>query len=173
MEVRCHHCQHVQTVEGDIFGNREKADLTCAACGKSFQIINPKLGTLRVDTTRKKLPSITSEVSPDGRLLHLPEHQEISLKVLEGEEAGTVYPVIKPRITIGRANADVTVNDHLISRIHCALEISDEWILLRDLGSTNGTLVNNEPIEAATVSNGSTFRVGKHLFELVIIPKGA
>jgi len=42
---------------------------------------------------------------------------------------------------------------------------------LRDLGSTNGTLVNDELIAAATLENGSTFRIGKHVFQLVISPK--
>lgn len=172
MEVRCHHCGNVQTVGDDIFGKRENADLTCSACGKSFQVVNPKLATFRVDTTRKKVPSITSEVSPEGRMLRLPQNHEISLKVLEGEEKGTVYPVNRPRIVIGRANTDVIVNDRMSSRLHCALEISDEWVLLRDLGSTNGTLVNDEPIQVATLTNGSTFRIGQHIFQLVITPKG-
>lgn len=173
VEARCHHCGHVHSVADDIFQDREKANLTCPQCGQSFQVINPKLGTLRIDTTRKKVPTITSEINQDGRLLRLPESDELSLKVLEGEEKGTVYPLTKPRITVGRANADVSINDALASRVHCTLEISDQWVLLRDLGSTNGTLVDDQPIQEVTLSNGSTFRVGSHVFQLVITPKGA
>ncbi len=172
MEVRCHHCGQAQAVGDNIFGNREKAEVTCSACGKRFQVINPHLATLRSETTRRVVPSITSEVSADGRMLRLPPSHEISLKVIEGKETGTVYPVNKPRVTIGRTNADVIVNDKMSSRLHCALEISDEWVLLRDLGSTNGTLVNDQPIQTATLKDGSTFRIGSHAFQLVIAPKG-
>jgi len=172
VEIHCHLCRHTFHVTDDIFvANRERAELVCPACKGSLQVVNPKLATFRAGRTNKKVSSITSAVTDDGRLLHLPKDKEISLKALEGEEKGTVYPVTKPRITIGRTNADITVNDHMVSRVHCALEISDEGVLLRDLESTNGTLVGDEPIQTALLSSGSTFRIGKHLFQLAITPK--
>ncbi len=172
LDVHCQHCGKIQQAADDIFGDRDKVEITCPACGKAFQVVNPKLMTLRVEVTRRNAPSITEDVSPEGRMLRLPEDQEISLKVLEGAEQGTVYPVTKPRITIGRANADVNIDDRMASRLHCALEVSDDGVILRDLGSTNGTLVNNKPIEMARLSSESTFRVGTHLFQIVIAPKG-
>ena len=173
MEVRCYHCASVQDVGDDIFGNHEKASVTCSKCGKPFQVINPKLATFRAETTRRTVPSITSELSIDGLPLSLPEDQEVSLKVLDGKEKGTVYPVYKPRITIGRANADVIVNDLLSSRVHCSIEVCDRVIVLRDLESTNGTFVNEEPIQTAKLENGSTFRIGAHSFQVVVTPKEA
>lgn len=171
MEVRCYHCSKMQTVEDGIFGEHEKVNVPCSSCGKTFQIINPKLATFRSQTTRKSVPSITSEISVEGLKLTLPTNQEISLKVLEGHEKGTIYPIHKPRITIGRANSDVIINDMLSSRIHCALEVSDQTILLRDLESTNGTFVKGAPIQTALLSNGSVFKVGGHSFQLVINSK--
>ncbi|HEV2348937.1 MAG TPA: FHA domain-containing protein [Terriglobia bacterium] len=171
MEVRCYHCLNTQTVEDDIFGEHEKVEVPCTSCGKAFQIINPKLATFRSQATRKTVPSITSEISVDGLPLHLPPNQEISLKVIEGHEKGTIYPMHKPRITIGRANSDVIINDMLSSRIHCAVEVSGQTILLRDLESTNGTFFKGEPIQTAVLSSGSVFKIGTHSFELVIHPK--
>jgi pSer/pThr/pTyr-binding forkhead associated (FHA) protein len=172
MEVRCHHCGQVQAVGEDIFGNHEEASLPCSSCGKTFQIISPKLASFHAEATRKAVPAITSGISIDGLSLNLPENQEIYLRVLEGREKGTVYPVTKPRITIGRANSDVIIHDALSSRVHCSIEIMGPTVLLRDLESTNGTLVNGQRIQTATLSNGSTFRIGGHSFQLVIIPKG-
>ena len=171
MDARCHHCGEARTIQDSAFGNHEKLDATCAGCGKTFQVINPKLATFRVQTTRKKVPAITSNVSVDGSLLCLPENQELSLRVMEGNEKGTVYPVIKPRLTIGRANADITIQDKLSSRVHCSLEVSGQTVLLRDLESTNGTFVDDQPIQTVALSNGSIFRIGGHAFELVITPK--
>jgi hypothetical protein len=174
VEVRCHHCGHAFQVTDNIFvASRERAEVVCAACKEVLQVINPKLATFRAGRTNKKVSSITSTVTDDGRFLHLPEDREISLKALEGQEKGTVYPVTKPRLTIGRANADITVNDQMVSRVHCALEISDAGVLLRDLESTNGTLVDDRPVQTAPLSHGSTFRIGSHLFQLMITPKGS
>ena len=171
MEVRCYHCSNTQTVEDKIFGDHEKVDVPCSSCGKSFQIINPKVATFRSQATRKTVPSITSELSVDGLTLSLPPNQEISLKVLEGQEKGTVYTMHKPRITIGRANSDVIINDMLSSRIHCAVEVSAHTVLLRDLESTNGTLIEGVPIQTALLTNGSVFQIGSHSFQLVITSK--
>ncbi len=171
MEVRCPHCANVQSVSEDVFGIREKVDAACLACGQAFLVVNPKVATLRIETTRRDAPSVNLEYTEDGRLLALPQDKEISLRVLEGNEAGTVFSVAKPRLTIGRSNADITINDRVISRLHCALEISEDSVLLRDLGSTNGTIVGNQPVETAILANGSTFRLGTHIFQLLITPK--
>lgn len=172
MQARCIHCGQIHAVEDNAFGEREKIEVPCPACGRKFAVINPKLATFRADPTAQKVATITSEVSVDGRLLRLPQDQEISLRVLEGNEKGTVYPVLQPRITIGRTNADLNVNDRLASRLHCALEITEEGVVLRDLDSTNGTFVGDQPVRSAKLSNGSAFRVGGHTFQLVIVPKG-
>ncbi|HLY62706.1 MAG TPA: FHA domain-containing protein [Terriglobia bacterium] len=171
MEVRCYHCLKIQTVEDDVFGKVEKVDVHCSSCGETFQIINPKLTTFHAQATRKTVPSITSELSVEGLPLNLPLNREISLVVLEGQEKGTIYLLHKPRITIGRANSDVIINDMLSSRIHCAVEVSDQIVLLRDLESTNGTLIEGAPIQTALLTNGSVFRIGAHSFQLVITLK--
>jgi len=172
MDVTCPHCGYAQKVGDGVFGDHETVDIGCRACGKIFQIVSPKLGTFRPKTTRQHLNPVTPAVSVDGRLLSLPTNLEISLKVLEGSEKGTVYPVIKPRITIGRTNADINIQDALSSRIHCAIEINGELIQLRDLDSTNGTFVGDQRIQTVPLSNGSVFRIGGHSFQLVIIPSG-
>jgi hypothetical protein len=163
----------VQSVSEDVFGIREKVDLACLACGQTFRVVNPMVATLRMETTRKSFPTANFEYTEDGRLLALPQDKEISLKVLEGNEAGTVFSVAKPRLTIGRSNADITLDDRVVSRLHCALEISEDSVLLRDLGSTNGTIVGSQLIATAILTNGSTFRVGMHIFQLIITPKNS
>jgi predicted Zn finger-like uncharacterized protein len=173
MEVRCPDCGSVQSIAEEAFGIREKVDVACLACGQTFRVVNPQVATLRMETTRESVPTVSPEYSEDGRLLALPQDKKISLKVLEGNEAGTIFVVDKPRVTIGRSNADIIINDRVVSRLHCALEISQDSVLLRDLGSTNGTIVGSQLVETATLTSGSTFRVGRHVFQLLITSKKA
>lgn len=168
MQAGCPHCGHVQTVgEVDLAGG-EMVEIACTACGKPFQVENPRLQNLQAETTRKSAPPVRSETSQDGRPLRLPEGKSVGLRVLEGEGKGTVYPVLKPRVTLGRSNADILVNDALSSRLHCVLEFGEDAVILRDLGSTNGTLVDNHPVRFAEIADGSTFQIGKHIFQLRI-----
>lgn len=171
MEVSCHHCGKAQNVPPEAFANQNKIQVTCGSCGSQFQVTNPKVSTLRLETTRKKVQAVTEEVSPEGRALSLPKDRDLGLRILQGPERGGVYPIHKPRVTIGRTNADINVDDPLVSRLHCALEISGEEVLLRDLGSSNGTLMDNKLIETAKLSSGASFQIGGHIFQLVVNPK--
>ena len=171
METQCPFCGKSHSVAEDLFRERDKADLTCPSCGKSFPVVNPKLQALRADTTHKSVGTVVTEYSSDGRVLALPKDKILSLKVLEGGEKGTIFAVAKPRITIGRTNSDILIEDSLASRVHCSLEVMEDWILLRDLDSTNGTFVDDERIKTSTLVNGATFRVGSHVFKLLISPK--
>jgi pSer/pThr/pTyr-binding forkhead associated (FHA) protein len=68
--------------------------------------------------------------------------------------------------TVGRtARADFIVEAPLVSRLHCRLtsDPSDQ-LVVDDLGSTNGTLVNGERIERAVLRTGDTLTVGRVTF---------
>ena len=173
MNVPCHACGKLQSLADDIFGNQDVYWLNCAACGQAIRVVNPKLRTLRMETTAQVISPVTADISLEGRELRLPAGQQLSLKVVEGEEKGTVFPVSKPRMLIGRGNADITLNDSTASRLHCAVEVSDQEVFLRDLGSSNGTFVNDQPVAVAPLRDGSTFRVGMHVLQLVITPRPA
>lgn len=65
--------------------------------------------------------------------------------------------------TIGRAaGADFIVDAALVSRVHCRVTaLAGGELEVRDLGSTNGTFVNGNRIETATLASGDTLRVGR------------
>jgi pSer/pThr/pTyr-binding forkhead associated (FHA) protein len=171
MRAGCPHCGHVQTTSDEVFSDREIVEVTCAACGQPFMVTVPHLNDLKAETTRHSLENVTSEIADDGHRLRLPPGKTISVKVLEGEDKGSIYPVVKPRVTLGRSNADIIVNDPLSSRIHCAIEFSEDCVLLRDMGSTNGTMVDDRPIHMAEIADGSVFQIGQHKFQLRIEPE--
>jgi pSer/pThr/pTyr-binding forkhead associated (FHA) protein len=82
-----------------------------------------------------------------------------------------VYSVEKPRIVMGRADADIVINDTAISRWHCAIEIKDDVIHLRDLESTNGTYFADERVRVAELKHLSEFRIGASIVMVSVTPK--
>ncbi|QRN93763.1 FHA domain-containing protein [Archangium violaceum] len=67
------------------------------------------------------------------------------LKGLTGPWANQKFPV-KGKLLVGRqAPAAVLIEDDSLSRRHAEVEATPEGVVLRDLGSANGTLVNGEP----------------------------
>ena len=65
--------------------------------------------------------------------------------------------------TIGRtARADFIVDAALVSRLHCRLtaDTSDQ-LVVEDLGSTNGTMVNGKKVDRGVLRAGDTLTVGR------------
>lgn len=70
--------------------------------------------------------------------------------------------------TVGRtARADFIVDAALISRIHCRLTADrSDQLVVEDLGSTNGTLVNGERIERVMLRAGDRLTIGRIEFDV-------
>lgn len=126
---------------------------------------------------RSKKPEVTAQAPvPEQRQtgrqslpLVLPPGKRLSLAIIDGPDAGSVFRLEKPRVTIGRSNADLTLNDTEASRQHAAVEVHDLVFLLNDLGSTNGTMVDGHRISEPTeLQNQSEFQVGGTTLMLIV-----
>ena len=93
----------------------------------------------------------------------------VLLHVRSGPATGVMHPVIE-RATIGRGTgADVVIADQAVSRIHASVRIDGQTAVVEDLGSSNGTMVNGEPIVAARrVAPGDVVTVGATELEVRI-----
>lgn len=99
------------------------------------------------------------------------------LKVVEGKHQGAVIPINRKKFLVGREeDCHLRPNSDLVSRHHCVFTIDDYSVRLRDLGSTNGTLVNNARVNGQVeLKDGDKIRIGKLLFQIVIratVPAG-
>ena len=88
------------------------------------------------------------------------------LLVTFGDERAVVRP--GHPVVIGRdAGCDLVVDGRLVSRRHAEFHRDGGTFTVRDVGSLNGTYVNRERVEAATLSNGDEVQIGK--FRLVYL----
>ncbi len=95
---------------------------------------------------------------------------QASLKVIGGKNDGKFIEFKTRKFLVGREqDCHLRPNSDLVSRHHCVFTLDDYALRLRDLGSTNGTLVNGRRIRGETVlTPGDVVRIGKLNFEVVI-----
>ena len=92
----------------------------------------------------------------------------ISLEVLEGPDRGLSLPVRGGRMIIGRGDGcDFKLKDASTSRRHAELVAAPSSLVVRDLGSGNGTRVNGERVTEAAVDHGDKIAVGQTVLLVV------
>jgi DNA-binding NtrC family response regulator len=77
---------------------------------------------------------------------------------------------IRPTLVGTSSDCDLILPDPRVSRRHCELRITERGVLVRDLGSKNGTLVRGVPLIEALLPPGVPITVGNS--EVVIEPTG-
>ncbi|MEO8699883.1 MAG: sigma 54-interacting transcriptional regulator [Kofleriaceae bacterium] len=88
--------------------------------------------------------------------------RKFQLRIVEGIGEGTRHTGIGERTVVGTdPSTDFRLSDPTVSRTHCELVLADGKVLIRDLGSRNGTFVNGVSIVAAHLSTGSIVRIGR------------
>jgi diguanylate cyclase (GGDEF)-like protein len=94
-----------------------------------------------------------------------------ALVFLRGELMAVPIPLERDEVVLGRAvDADVRVNDYRASRLHARIsaerdpETGDVRYKIADMHSTNGTLLNGQPINEAYLNDGDKVMIGDHLF---------
>ncbi|MEU5372767.1 FHA domain-containing protein [Streptomyces sp. NPDC005951] len=94
----------------------------------------------------------------------------VQLHVVAGPDAGGVHLLHGGQIRIGRsADADVPLDDPDVSRLHCAVTVSDDGrVSVADLGSTNGTSLDGVEVRERPVrlAPGALLRLGESTLRL-------
>ena len=69
------------------------------------------------------------------------------------------------QIAVGRhPDSDIVLDDVTVSRQHCRFDTHDQKLELEDLGSTNGTYVNDSRVEKASLKPGDEVMIGRFQF---------
>ena len=82
------------------------------------------------------------------------------LTVVEGVNEGKLYYLPFDRTTLGRdARNTLPLDDEAASKLHCEITYNKNRFVLRDDDSTNGTLLNGEPVKVHSLEFGDTIQV--------------
>ena len=104
---------------------------------------------------------ITSLSSLESELRARRQQVAAYLVVLQGTNVGEMHKIEGPELVIGRAvSATVRLNDDGISRRHCRVLSIGGQVIIEDLGSANGTLVNGEMVQHHALKEGDKIRLG-------------
>lgn len=70
-------------------------------------------------------------------------------------------------LTIGRSQeADISVADERVSRLHCGIRYMEGDYIVKDLGSRNGTYLNEEQVDVGKLRPGDRIRVGSTVLKI-------
>jgi pSer/pThr/pTyr-binding forkhead associated (FHA) protein len=88
--------------------------------------------------------------------------------VHRGANKGSRYLISEERTSIGRSpESEIFLDDVTVSRSHAVIERNGSAFSLNDLGSLNGTYINNQSLKTAPLTCGDEIQIGK--FHLIFV----
>jgi hypothetical protein len=125
---------------------------------------------IRTDMYGRKIPA--GELGSGGEPLTRRQVKSVrklpkKLKITHGPQAGNSLSLGAP-IIIGRADdCQLVLDDDYVSTHHARISRSESYDVIEDLGSTNGTFVNNQRIAVPTqIGVGDSVRIGQSVMVL-------
>lgn len=155
MSVFCQKCGHRNI--GDAF--------FCSSCGGALEVDGDKTVVIaKVDALQDALgPQDNASVD----LQSLPQHFG-TLMVRSGPQAGQRFVLDAPLTKLGRhPDSEISLDDISVSRRHAEIERQSTEYVLRDVGSMNGTYVNQKRVDGVVLQQGDEILVGR--FRLIFL----
>jgi predicted component of type VI protein secretion system len=81
-----------------------------------------------------------------------------------GERILQEVPISAAPITVGRAlDSDIQIDNPAVSHHHARIDLKDGRLVVEDLGSANGVLLNGSPVAKEGLRSGDAILIGKHV----------
>ena len=94
---------------------------------------------------------------------------DVNLVLFKIDGSQKTFDLPSNTTVIGRRHdCDLCISLKRVSRRHCQLNKNEESVKIRDLGSQNGTFLNGERIDGATVKAGDYIKIGPLTFQIQI-----
>jgi len=188
MIITCDTCLSRYRYDESRFAGKRVKKVRCTKCLTVFEVENPALNpaasTLR-ESAEETYVRLADETGVERKAagprrpplaggrptedeLELPAGAKLSLAVISGPAAGTMFAIDKPRVVIGRQDADFVLEDPEVSRHHTAIEVAGENVTLVDLESTNGTFLGEQAVKVAPIGHQQEFTIGGSTLMLIV-----
>ena len=127
------------------------------------------LRQLRALPTNSQATSLRNQLSPqDLDVVNNLAKGSAILIVLKGAALGSRFLLDTPATKIGRElSNDICLDDITVSRSHAVITSGSE-LLIKDLGSLNGTYINAVPVREQVLVDGDEIQIGKFHLNLFI-----
>jgi len=140
----------------------------CPACGASVTADDrecPACGVVIAQATASFEP-VTGQVPGAGAPAENVDGPVLIVR--KGPQPGERFFIDRPKLTIGRdPESDIFLNDMTVSRTHAVVELEAGAVRVKDSGSLNGTYVNGEIVESATLADGDVVQIGT--FQMIFL----
>ncbi|MGF1578924.1 MAG: GGDEF domain-containing protein [Gemmataceae bacterium] len=111
------------------------------------------------NTIRTRIPKPISSSNQDACLIHI---------YPPGPNMGRRYTLGKDPLVLGRdMDCEICVADSAVSRRHARIAPAEEGYHTEDLQSTNGTYINDHPVQRALLRDGDYLRIGSSIFRFL------
>ncbi|MFN7133415.1 MAG: diguanylate cyclase [Myxococcales bacterium] len=115
------------------------------------------------------MPKTKTAVTVISKISERPIPQSSALVVIYGIDLGRKYELDTEEVVIGRSSkCDIQIDQESISRNHAKIRIGASGITIEDMGSTNGTFVNDElVVKTRALQNGDYIKIGRSIFKYI------
>ena len=145
-------------------GHRNPPEATfCSACGTVLDHLSERTIVLAAVDPLQDAPGDQDNVQVLVSEILGNDNAHGLLVMRSGERSGERFSLSLDRVEIGR-NPECTVclDDVTVSRRHAELRLGNNGYVVTDMGSLNGTYVNQERVEEILLQNGDELQVGKY-----------
>lgn len=114
------------------------------------------------------MQDLDKTISTGSNTIHFPTvEMRPHLIVLYPKTQFKQIPLEKGTVILGRGtDADIKLDDELISRRHCSLTFDGRNVMVQDLGSTNGTFVDGSPVQKMQLDSDNRLQIGKMVLKV-------
>src|SRR3954469_16775404 len=103
-----------------------------------------------------------------SKISERPAGKDACLVVIYGLELGRKYNLETANVIVGRSSkSEIQIDQESVWRNHAKLINTGKSIILRDLGSTNGTYVNDQLIDEYVLRDGDFVKIGRTIFKFL------
>jgi hypothetical protein len=167
----CPYCEHVNHPDGNHQATKSPPLRSASTSQVRNRVSKRNVGTSTMifppDAETKPDPDTSIQNATNGKTPMVPTGRPFELVIVEGDELGKRFVIAKAQMTIGRGvNTDIQLKDPEVSREHCIIECFGNTLIIKDLRSANGTVLNGFLVRQDLLKLNDRIHVGNTTLEV-------